>query len=690
MNSTTNIYGTRSNGVQHGDVFTKPCVVRYMLDLVGYTSDRDLSHISISEPSCGEGEFIIEIIRRLAESAQRFGFDLNDAYHSMVSASDIDENKILVCIERIKTEFPEINYPGSRIFAEDYLLTSHEPVDIVVGNPPYIRYEQIPENKLSIYRHHFSTFYYRADMYVLFFEKSLRQLKPGGQHCFICSNRWMKNTYGKVLRGMVATNYSIDRIVNMEGADAFDEEVLAYPAITLIKAQRSSGITLYTETTSVEELPTLQMESLDAPTNDDWLKMFISDSVLNDLPLIEAQGFKIGVGVATGADKIFVSKELKGLVEDEVLLPAINGKDLQGNNMEWGELYLLNPYDSNGRLIRLDDYPMTKAYLESHRERLANRHKAKKNVANWYATIDKIQAPLTWQAKILLPDISGNTFIFVDEGHFYPQHNIYYITGGSLQDLKLLSSLLMSDSVRKQLNKMTNKMNGGYARWQSQYLRRLHVPLLSEIPDNLASDILTCYNEKNIEGINYYASEIFNHYLTRGNDASKVDVKKETYKQLDFLDLFDMYDFEPITQNISVQDDSQIESEERTSPLGSLIDPNKKLLISNVKKDNFEQFLDGTATIYYTGKKFPSTVALNKLYYFMPYLSGKGIRDLYYIKIARLGYRKEGQKNEDKNDLRLVFEIERVCQIFDDYKKVKLEIWRTFTDTTMEQILSLK
>lgn len=73
----------------------------------------------------------------------------------------------------------------------------------------------------------------------------------------------------------------------------------------------------------------------------------------------------------------------------------------------------------------------------------------------------------------------------------------------------------------------------------------------------------------------------------------------------------------------------------------------------------------------------------------MPYLSGKGIRDLYYIKIARLGYRKEGQANEDKNDLRLVFEIERVGQLFDDYKKVKLEIWRTFTDTTMEKIMEL-
>lgn len=679
MSSATNTYGTRRNGGQHGDVFTKPCVVSYMLDLVGYTSDRDLSCVSITEPSCGEGEFIVEIIRRLAASAARYDFDLNAAFHKQVSASDIDAQKVLVCIDRIKNEFPEIKNPGMRIFVEDYLLMNHEAVDIVIGNPPYIRYEQIPEDKLPVYRQRFSTFYYRADMYVLFFEKSLQQLKRDGKHCFICANRWMKNTYGKALRKMVACHYSLERIINMEGADAFDEEVLAYPAITLIGAHPSIGTTLYAETDSAEDLPTLQMETLAAPIGDDWLGMFNSDALLASLPLIETQGFKIGIGVATGADKIYVSKELKGTVEDEVLLPAINGKDLQGNNMEWSKRYLLNPYDANGGLIRLEDFPRAKSYFESHRERLSGRHKAQKNPVNWYATIDKIWASLTWQAKILLPDISGNTFVFVDEGHYYPQHNIYYITGGSLRDLQLLAALLMSDFVRDQLNKMTNKMNGGYARWQSQYLRRLHVPRICAIPDNFANSILLCYHERNIGGINYYATEIVNHQLTHGISAAKVKVEKPIYKQLNFLDLFDQYGLDNITVN---EDEAEYGHHK--------IDLSQNVLVSYVKKDNFEQFLDGSAKIYYTGKKFPSTVLLNKLYYFMPYLSGKGVRDLYYIKAARLGYRKEGQEGEDKNDLRLVFEIERVDQFFDDYKKVKLEIWRAFTDTTMSEISKLK
>lgn len=117
------------------------------------------------------------------------------------------------------------------------------------------------------------------------------------------------------------------------------------------------------------------------------------------------------------------------------------------------------------------------------------------------------------------------------------------------------------------------------------------------------------------------------------------------------------------------------------------IDRTKNVLISLVKEDNMDQYLDRSAKIYYTGKRFPSTVALNKLYYFMPYMKRKGIRDLYFIKIARIGTRKEGQVNEDKNDLRLVFEIDYIGQLFDDYKPIKLDIWRTFTDTTIDKII---
>ena len=115
----------------------------------------------------------------------------------------------------------------------------------------------------------------------------------------------------------------------------------------------------------------------------------------------------------------------------------------------------------------------------------------------------------------------------------------------------------------------------------------------------------------------------------------------------------------------------------------------KRVLISLVKPDNVEHYIDHSAKIYYTGKKFPSTVALNKLYYFMPYIKGMGVRDLYFIKIARVGTKQEVYSECQDKDFRIVFEIQYVKQLFEGYLPVHLNIWRTFTDTTMESLLEM-
>lgn len=160
------------------------------------------------------------------------------------------------------------------------------------------------------------------------------------------------------------------------------------------------------------------------------------------------------------------------------------------------------------------------------------------------------------------------------------------------------------------------------------------------------------------------------------------------YHELNFLDLFDQYALNSITDNSMVHDDINWEKYGGKPRQAAMVDETKNVLISLVKKDNEKMFLDGSATIYYTGKKFPTSVALNKLFYFMPYIKGKGVRDLFFIKIARLGYRKEGTAEEDRNDLRLVFEVEFVKQLFDDYKPVELRIWQTFTDTTVDKLIN--
>lgn len=115
----------------------------------------------------------------------------------------------------------------------------------------------------------------------------------------------------------------------------------------------------------------------------------------------------------------------------------------------------------------------------------------------------------------------------------------------------------------------------------------------------------------------------------------------------------------------------------------------KSVLIGYVKPDNTDYFLDGSQSkVYYTGKtkSFPSTVALNKLYYFMPYIKGKGIRDLYLIRIARIGNKAEIHPESEDMEPRLVFELE-FLQSMPEYIPIKLNIFNTYRDTLLGRIM---
>lgn len=118
-------------------------------------------------------------------------------------------------------------------------------------------------------------------------------------------------------------------------------------------------------------------------------------------------GFKIGIGVATGADKVFIGRNLIYHIEEELLLPILTSKDVKNNDLHWSGNYLFNPFDDEGKVIELSKYPKARAYLELHREQLQGRHVSKKNPSNWYRTIDRVYKELLSKPKILLPDISG-------------------------------------------------------------------------------------------------------------------------------------------------------------------------------------------------------------------------------------------------------------------------------------------
>lgn len=523
MNSTGKLYGIRRSGVSHGDVFTSSTAVSFILDLIGYTSDRDLSGYRILEPSFGSGEFLLEIQKRLIESAKIFNFNATKIMTQNVYGCEIDNRKYASCINLIRILMP--GYEPINLKQEDFLLSSWAiTFDYIVGNPPYIRYENIPDIKRSEYKNSFSTFHYRCDLYVLFYEHSLHLLSEGGKHCFICSNRWLKNEYGRKLRYLISTSFNLEYIIDVEQLDVFKEAVLAYPSITMISYR-----TKYQET-KIVKIPRLQDLKIPMTTfsrsgkireTDNWENLFIRDGS-ERLSLIEQMGFTVGIGVATGADKLFISPCLKGKIEDELLLPIINARDLTGNILNWRGLYLLNPYKDDSSLIDLDQYPKAKNYLEGIRPALERRHIVK-NGRCWYSLIDRVKPNLVSTPKILLPDISGNRVVFVDEGRFYPAHNIYYITGNNRIDLELLAAILMSDFVREQLECISNKMNGGLPRWQSQILKKLHLPDIFNISSELKDTLLDAYHRYSFDKINSIVNEVVNSQI---NDNKHLRVRK--------------------------------------------------------------------------------------------------------------------------------------------------------------------
>lgn len=148
---------------------------------------------------------------------------------------------------------------------------------------------------------------------------------------------------------------------------------------------------------------------------------------------------------------------------------------------------------------------------------------------------------------------------------------------------------------------------------------------------------------------------------------------------IDFESLFESYPDGNIYSNGTAVSDSGFRWNVRT----------KHLLVGYVTRQNEKFFKERTAKIYYTGEKFPASIALNKVYYFMPYIKNKGVRDLYLIKLVRIGTKQELNPDNQENGYRLVFEIDYVRQLFDEYKPVTLNILNTYLDTTLGGIMKM-
>jgi hypothetical protein len=207
-----------------------------------------------------------------------------------------------------------------------------------------------------------------------------------------------------------------------------------------------------------------------------------------DFPTLEETGCKVGIGVATGADKAFIGNYDELDVELGRKLPLVTTNDIQSGEVQWRGKGVINPFEDEGGLVKLCDYPRLANYLNTRRDVIAKRHCALKSPKNWYRTIDRITPSIAFKPKLLIPDIKGEAHVVFEEGKFYPHHNLYYVTSETW-DLRALQAVLLSSITRLFITTYSTKMRGGYFRFQAQYLRRIRLPHWKTIPQELKIEL---------------------------------------------------------------------------------------------------------------------------------------------------------------------------------------------------------
>jgi adenine-specific DNA-methyltransferase len=540
----TNAPGDAQN---HGEVFTRRWVVELMLNQIGYVSEADLTRVTLLEPSIGGGAFARVVCERLAESKNRHwpseswmrlagavsGWDLLPEHVEATRSQCSFALQAKGCPKEAADALVELWFRQGDFLLED--LGDVKP-DVIVGNPPYIRIEDLDPLTLQTYRKRYPTMSGRADIFVGFYERSLDLLAEGGQLAFICADRWMLNDYGKRLRRkLVDGPFAIMSVLSMHDVDVFETEVSAYPAITVIarkpqgpvlvaecsnKFNQASGkllIAAKRDSRKLSRIPDVKAAVLPNWHNTETSWPVGSPAVIawlerleETLPLIEDSSptTRIGIGVATGADAVYV-KDMDELpaVEPDRILPLSVSADVTSGVFSWTGQHLISPWNQEG-LVDLADYPKLAAYYESYSQRLLGRNVAKKRPKTWYRTIDRVNLDLLKHDMLVLGDMRKHARPVRVKAGYYPHHNLYFIVSDEW-NLDVLGGLLMSQQVEAQVAAYCVKMRGGTLRFQAQYLRRVRVPKPTSIPVDIANELSAAFRDQDALAATTAANALF-------------------------------------------------------------------------------------------------------------------------------------------------------------------------------------
>lgn len=693
-----------------GAYYTPPAIASFILHWgINGSIDAD-----ILEPSCGDGVFLEQMAREQM------------AFHHVTAVE----------YEAVEAEKARaIGLRDSEIINSDFhrfCLDTEQRFSLVVGNPPFIRYQYYDEGQQKLAGEIFKKAGLKrsklTNAWVTFVVGCSLLLKEYGKMGFVIPSELLQVTYAKQLRKYLAHFFNKINIISFENL-VFEEIQQEVVLLLCEKNGTDEHLIEHIEVKDTEGLQTLDPHRLNLPTKqidfhaDKWTYYFLDKEELDFLSKVRNASMPnigkyadVEVGITTGSNGYFtVPQSIVDLYQLHEYARPMVGRSVQVNSLcfskkDW-QLNLANGAKANLLVFtpgsKENGNEGTKIYIENGEQQGINKGYKTSIRDDWY----------------VIPSIKLSDALFLRRNNFYPKfvlNEAKAYTTDTMHRVFIKEGINHKAFVVSYYNSLSfafaeilgRNFGGGVLELMPSEVEGIYLPYREEnaklfekvdqmIRMKKTADEILDFTDKELlqNGMGFSDYEIkvaraiwqklMNRRLNRDCFEKKVSEKlvkskstKASVKQLDLFDVLQQYPTHIVENNYVHEDPLKYLTPKRNYH-------SRNVLICNVKPDNANHFLNHTAKIYYTGKRFPATVDLSKLYYFMPYIKEKGIRDLYLIKKARVGTRKEGQPDNDPKDLRLVFEIVFVKQLFDDYKPIKLNIWRTFTDTNLRAILAM-
>ncbi|MBD2425735.1 TaqI-like C-terminal specificity domain-containing protein [Phormidium sp. FACHB-1136] len=365
--------------------------------------------------------------------------------------------------------------------------------DIVIGNPPYVRQEQIKHLKDQL-KPNYESYTGTADLYIFFYERGLNLLRDHGVLTYISSNKWFRAAYGKKLRQLIIQNTQIQRIIDFGDAPVF--AAIAYPTIVIIQKSKppspeaghfhalnwDMGQPIHQFETAVQT-QTFAMPQT-ALTAEGW--QFADATALNLLAKLRQAGTPLGDyvnnrfyrGILTGFNEAFVVDQATRdrLIAEhpssaEVLKPFLRGRDVKRWRVDYQNLWII----FTRRGIDIKKYPAIHKHLHQFKDRLTpgNPGGRKPGSYEWYEIQDNIAY---WQEferpKIIYPDIAARCEFTFDTNNLYPDCTLFIIP----EDSTYLAGVLNSAIVQFFIDQICPSVRGDFKRFKSIYVSQIPIP----------------------------------------------------------------------------------------------------------------------------------------------------------------------------------------------------------------------